>query len=72
MFTLQGLGSEHKGATQQAAEAILKGAPSAHTLITVSISSLVINLKEKCQAIDHANTVRLQQSILWHGLAHQL
>ncbi|XP_041981934.1 probable ATP-dependent RNA helicase DDX46 [Aricia agestis] len=29
----KGLG-EHKGATQQAAEAILKGAPSAHTLIT--------------------------------------
>ncbi|XP_059052645.1 probable ATP-dependent RNA helicase DDX46 [Achroia grisella] len=30
----KGLGAEHKGATQQAAEAILKGAPSAHTLIT--------------------------------------
>ncbi|XP_064073500.1 probable ATP-dependent RNA helicase DDX46 [Vanessa tameamea] len=30
----KGLGVEHKGATQQAAEAILKGAPSAHTLIT--------------------------------------
>lgn len=29
------LGSEHKGATQQAAEAILKGAPQAHTYITV-------------------------------------
>lgn len=31
----KGLGAEHKGATQQAAEAILKGGPSAHTLITV-------------------------------------
>ncbi|XP_028165550.1 probable ATP-dependent RNA helicase DDX46 isoform X1 [Ostrinia furnacalis] len=30
----KGLGAEQKGATQQAAEAILKGAPSAHTLIT--------------------------------------
>ncbi|CAH2231608.1 jg14330 [Pararge aegeria aegeria] len=30
----KGLGVEQKGATQQAAEAILKGAPSAHTLIT--------------------------------------
>lgn len=30
----KGLGVEHKGATQQAAEAILKGAPSAHTFIT--------------------------------------
>ncbi|KPI99883.1 putative ATP-dependent RNA helicase DDX46 [Papilio xuthus] len=30
----KGLGAEHKGATQQAAEAILKGSPSTHTLIT--------------------------------------
>ncbi|XP_061379196.1 probable ATP-dependent RNA helicase DDX46 [Danaus plexippus] len=30
----KGLGVEQKGATQQAAEAILKGNPSAHTLIT--------------------------------------
>ncbi|XP_068618148.1 probable ATP-dependent RNA helicase DDX46 [Battus philenor] len=30
----KGLGAEQKGATQQAAEAILKGAPSTHTLIT--------------------------------------
>ena len=36
----KGLGAEHKGATQQAAEAILKGAPSAHTLITVSSEAL--------------------------------
>lgn len=31
------LGSEHKGATQQAAEAILKGASQTHTYITVRI-----------------------------------
>lgn len=40
----KGLGAEQKGATQQAAEAILKGAPSAHTLITVSTNTRSINI----------------------------
>ncbi|KPJ18682.1 putative ATP-dependent RNA helicase DDX46 [Papilio machaon] len=34
----KGLGAEHKGATQQAAEAILKGSPSTHTLITEALA----------------------------------
>ncbi|XP_048480001.1 probable ATP-dependent RNA helicase DDX46 isoform X1 [Plutella xylostella] len=59
----KGLGAEQKGATQQAAEAILKGAPTAHNLIAVSFAKTVaeqlaakLNTRLNYQPRDEANT----------------
>ncbi|CAG4952425.1 unnamed protein product [Colias eurytheme] len=55
----KGLGVEHKGATQQAAEAILKGSPSTHTLITAKTVAeqlaAKLNTRLNYQPRDEAN-----------------
>ncbi|CAH2043936.1 unnamed protein product, partial [Iphiclides podalirius] len=56
----KGLGAEHKGATQQAAEAILKGSPSTHTLITAKTVAeqlaAKLNTRLNYQPRDETNT----------------